>query len=115
MPPPRGELQAAAAAAVLQLHVVAREQYTGILKNIMPFSVLKYLVVRQPARFRKESQQPGWGADTAGAEQPSRSGKVRKDTYMVKRAKIIIGSCRNVQPIMRCCRSLQPLLPRHVE
>ena len=28
MPPPRGELQAAAAAAVLQLHVVAREQYT---------------------------------------------------------------------------------------
>ena len=59
MPPPRGELQAAAAAAVLQLHVVAREQYTGILKNIMPFSVLKYLVVRQPARFRKESQQPG--------------------------------------------------------
>jgi hypothetical protein len=59
MPPPRGELQAAAAAAVLQLHVVAREQYTGILKNMIPFSVLKYLVVRQPARFRKESQQPG--------------------------------------------------------
>ena len=56
MPPPRGELQAAAA-AVLQLHVVAREQYTGILKNMMPFSVFKYLVVRQPARFRKESQQ----------------------------------------------------------